>query len=241
MLINHVHSPVTALDMLGSLRNQDVTIKLTRSFKGIVLDQNVNIAEVNKGSASFSVIGKKIYSGLEEFVHLQSNSFPKAMVARIKSLDFNQGTIILSQFAYTETDWKERKGERVRPKSPIYIGLHWKRKVINASLVDISAAGMGILAPAILVREMDIRQGVDIKLNFQFSPIDAFDSMKGTIVYSHAINKTLVRLGIRLCPNAAETLSLERLFTDRKLETMHELDQNFKESLNRPGVEEMYF
>jgi hypothetical protein len=50
-----------------------------------------------------------------------------------------------------------------------------------------------------------------------------------------------VKLGIRLLPNAVEMRSLERLFTNRKLETMNELDQNFKEIINRPGVEKMYF
>jgi hypothetical protein len=227
--------------MISSLRRQNITIKLTRSFKGIVLNQNVNISEVNKGCASFRVIGKKIYSGLEEFVHLQSDFFPKAMVARIKSLDINKGTIILSQFAYTETDWKERKEERVRPKSPIYLDLHWKTKVINACLMDFSATGIGISAQTILESGMNIWNGLNIKLNFQFSPNDTFTLMKGKIVYSHVINRTLVKLGILLFPNAEETLSLKRLFTNRKLETMNELDQNFKEFYKRPGVESMYF
>jgi hypothetical protein len=227
--------------MIRSLRKQNITLKLTRSFRGIELDQNVNIAEIDQDSASFRVIGKKIYSGVEEYVHIQSGLFPKVMVAHVKSSEINQGIIILSQFAYIETDWKERKEARVRPKTPMYVDLHWREKSLSACLVDFSAAGMGVMAHEVLESGIDIQPGSAIKLDFHFSPNDIFTSMKGTIVYSHALNRSFLKLGIRLIPNAAESLSMEKLFTDRKQETMLELDQKYRESNTQRRVENMYF
>jgi hypothetical protein len=181
-------------------------------------------------------------AALEGFVHLHSRLLPRPVVARLKGLNVSKGMFILSDFAYSSAEWKERQHERVRPKDPTYISLRWKGKALRAPLVDISLNGMGILACKTRIdKEVKIQPASSVRLDFQLPPNFKFTAVKGRVVYMHPINQSVAKSGLRLYPKAREVRSLEKYIAQRKDEIMQEIDQAYLE-LSKPwGPESQYF
>lgn len=148
---------------------------------------------------------------------------------------------MLSDFTYQDAEWKERQHERVRPKDPIYVALHWKKKEIRASIENVSLNGMGILAYKLIEKGLKIQPGSTIFLDFKLPPSYKYSGVKGTVAYLNSIGDYSVKLGIQLYPKASETQLLEKYIAHRKQEILDELDQLFYESYWRQGVQHLYF
>lgn len=228
---------IAAIELLGK---QNATLEMHKTFRGIILEQDVSVEEVAPDSISFKATRCRMCAALEGHVHLHSRQFPKTVVAFVKDLNYRKGMFVLSDFVYSDTDWKIRMHERVQPKKPIYVKLHWRRRSIRASMDNISVGGMGIFANK-LIYGMKVDPGSKIKLDFQLTPAYIFVSVKGTIVYLDEISSELTRIGIQLHTTVKEARLLEKYVTQRKKEIMEELNQSFNE-LNKPwGVENWYF
>ena len=241
MSTNYVSAPNNALAAIRSLGRQNVNLELSKSFKGIILKQDVSVREVNPDCVTFQATNCKMCAALEGYVHLHSRQFPRPMVASVADLNYKKGKIVLSGFDYADSDWKRRRHERVRPKNPTYVTLHWGGKSIRAPMDNISANGMGILAYKLFESGIKIKPRSRIKLDFELPPDYKFVSVKGTVVYLHEMGSALMRIGIRLHTNANETRFLGKYITRRKKEIMEELNQSFNE-LSKPwGVENLYF
>ncbi len=229
------------LAVIRSLGRQNLALGLSKSFKGVVLDQKVSVYKVNPDSVTFRVDDVRLCAALEGYVHLHSRLFPKPVVAHLTHLNVCNGMLVLSGFVYIDTDWKERQHERVQTQNPTYVTLRWKGKVFSACMENISVKGMGLLAYKLFERGMKIQPGSNARLDFQLSPEDRYTSVRGVIVYLHPLSSLWVKLGIRLFPSARQARSLEKYIAHRKDEIMEELDRNSYE-LSRPrGVESLYF
>ena len=229
------------LTIIRSLGRQNVNLRLTKSFRGMVLNQVINILEVNPDCATFQTTSIEMCAALEGNIYLHNQLFPKPVVARLKNLNTCKGIFVLSGFTYIDTEWKERQHERVRPPKTVYVTLHWRRKAFRASLENISVNGMGLLAYKIFKCGMKIQPGLNTQLEFQLSPEYKYMALKGRIIYSHAINSLFVKLGIQLYPKAREARSLKKYIAQRKNEIMEELDQAFTELSKPRGVESLFF
>src|SRR3990172_3514289 len=163
------------LTIIRSLGRQNVNLRLTKSFRGMVLNQDINILEVNPDCATFQTTSIEMCAALEGNIYLHNQLFPRPVVAHLRNLNTCKGIFVLSGFAYIDTEWKERQYERVRPPKTVYVTLHWRRKAFRASLENISVNGMGLLAYKIFKCGMKIQPGLNTQLEFQLSPEYKYD------------------------------------------------------------------
>ena len=234
----------TPCEVLGDLSfsgREPESIKLVKPFKGMLLNQDVLVLDTTPNSATFKATNLKMYAALEGQIYLHSQVFPKPMAAHILDLNYGKGTLVVSDFTYIEGEWKERQCERVRVKDPTYISVCWRQMKIRASLENISAIGMGILAYKPEERGLRLQTGSRVQIDFQLSPHSNMAGLKGRVVYVQPVDGSLVKLGIRLHPNALEARSLESYVTRRKVEILEELTQAYYETRRPRRVERLYF
>jgi len=238
---NYLPAVDDVLSVIRNLGQQNAPLELTRSFKGMVLRQNVSILEVSLDDVAFRTTNCEVIAALEGDVYLHSQLFPKPVMAKIKSLDLRKGLLVLCDFSYLDKEWNKRQHERVQPKHPVYVTLHWKGKAIRESMENISVNGMGIFAYKIFERGMRFQPGSNVKLDFQLSPDYQYTGLKGTIIHINSIGKHFSSIGIRLFPTAKESRLLEKYIAPRKQEILEELRQLFWELLQPRRVESLYF
>jgi len=229
------------LSVLRVLGQQNAAIELKNSFRGLVLQQEVRVLEVNPDEAAFRISNLEMSAALEGHVYLHHPRFPKPVEAQFKSLDIRKGTLVLSGFAYTASESKKRQDERVRPKRPTYVTLHWNGKTQRACMENISANGMGILAFKIFEKGLRIRPGSRVQLEFHLPPGKQRMLLKGTIIYINPIGAQLTTTGIRLYPTAQEARLIREYTVPRKQDILEELNQSFWELIKPRGIESLYF
>jgi hypothetical protein len=229
------------LSVIRYLGQQNETLELTKSYRGLVLQQDVKILEVTVDDATFRTTNLEMSAALKGNVYLHSQLFPKPVMAKLKNLDLKKGILVLSGFAYIDNQLKKRQHERVRPKHPAYVTLHWKTKAVRECIENISVNGMGVLAFKLLEKGMSIRPGSKIQLEFQLSPDHKYTGLKGTVIYVNSIDSYLTTIGIQLFPNIRETRLLEKYIAPRKQEILEELNQAYWELVKPKGVASLYF
>jgi hypothetical protein len=229
------------LSVIRYLGQQNVALELTKSYRGLVLQQDVSILEVTTQDATLRTTNSEMSAALEGDVYLHSQLFPKPVMAQLKSMDLKKGILVLSGFAYIDNELKKRQHERVRPKHPTYVTLHWKRKAVRECIENISVNGMGILAFKIFERRMQIQPGSKVQLEFQLSPDHKYSGLSGKIIYINTIDRYLTTIGIQLFPTARESRLLEKYIAPREQEILEELNQAYSELIMPRGVESLYF
>jgi len=229
------------LSAIGSLRQQNVALELTKSFKGIMAQQDVSILEVSPDEAAFRVTDTEMCAALEGDVYLHSRFLPKPVTARIKSLNLNKGMLVLSGFAYFDIEWKKRQHERVQPEHPTFVNLQWKGKVVRACLANISVDGVGLFAYKLLEHDMKVQPGSDILMDFVLPPDYKFTALKGTIIYINTMGSSSMTIGVQLFTKVKEARLLEKYVALRRREIFEELNQAYWELSGPRGVESLYF
>jgi hypothetical protein len=229
------------LSVIGQLSQSNDTLELTKSYKGIVLQQAVDILEVKPEAAIFRVNSVEMCTALRGDVYLLNQSFPKPVKAHLKSLDIRHGIIILSDFTFTEIEWGKRQYERFQPKNPYYATLRWKGKTVRAGIENISVNGIGVLANHRFERRMKIQPGASIHLDFQLAPDQIYTAVEGKVIYLKTLGRSLVKIGMQLFPKIGEARKLEDYFAHRKQEILGELNQAYWDMRMPRGVESLYF
>lgn len=229
------------LSAIRDLGQRDTALELTKTFRGLVLQQDVKVIEVNPDEVAFQISNLEMSPALEGEVYLHSQYFPKPVMAQFKSLDFRNCRLVLSDFAYVDSELKKRQHERVRPKQPTYVNLHWKRKAQRACMENISVNGIGLLAFKVFENGMNFQPGSRVELEFQLSPGGIDMALKGAIIYINSIDRYLTTIGIRLYPTGLESRLLREYITPRKQEILGELNQAYWELIQPRGVETLYF
>ncbi len=237
------YSPVVddVISVIRHLGQQSAALELTKSFRGIIFKQDVSILEVSPDDATFRASNIEMCAATETEVYLHNQLFPKPVMAQLKSLNIRNGMLVLSDFAYADMEWKKRQHERVQPKCPIYVTLHWKGKALRACMENISVDGLGLLAYKLFEKGMKIRPGSIIRLDFQLSPGQKFSALRGRIIYINTIDRYSPTMGIRLFPKVKEVRVLEKYVARRKQEILEELNQEYSELSKPRGVDSLYF
>jgi hypothetical protein len=238
---NRVPPSDDVLNLLESLSQGNTVMRLTRSFRGLLISQDVYLVSVGLGSVTFQASDSRLCAMSEGQVNLHSRLFPRPMVARMTEADVRQGTFVLSNIAYIGTQWSERRSERVTPKSPAHVTLHWRRKAIRASLEDLSVKGMGLLAYKLLERGAHFQPGSHVLLDFELPNDFDWAALRGVVVYVKTCSSSLVRIGLRLQPNDRDARSLEKYIAQRKQEIVEELELAYFKARTPVGVERLYF
>jgi hypothetical protein len=229
------------LSLIRYLGQHNDALELTKSYRGLVLKQEVNVLEVAGNDATLQTTNLEMSAALKGNVYLHNQLFPKPVMAQLKSLDLKNGILVLSGFAYIDNELKKRQHERVRPKLPTYVTLHWKSKAVRECMENISVNGMGILAFKFLEKGMTIQPGSKIQLEFQLSPDHKYSALKGSVIYINSLDSFLTTIGIQLFPSIRESRLLEKYVNPRKQEILEELNQTYWELIKPKGVASLYF
>ena len=241
MSLTYLPAVDDVLPAMSYLGQQDAAIELKKSFRGLLLQQEVRVLEVSPEEAAFLLTDIEMSAALEGSVFLHSQLFPKPVKAHVKSLDIEKCILVLSGFVYVDIELNKRQHERVWPKQSTYLTLHCRGKAHRACIDNISASGIGIFAFKIFERGMKIRPGSKIQLEFRLSPDHKNMVLNGKIVYINTINRYSTTMGIRLFPKARESRLLSEYIAPRKQEILEELSQAYWESIRPRGVESLYF
>lgn len=229
------------LSLIQYLGHHNLALKMSTSYREMMLHQEISFLEAGKSSATFRATDVAMCAAMEGTVYLHNLLFPKPVGARVTHLDLNRGIFVLSNFSYVETEWRERQHERVRPRAPTYVNIHWRGKSLRTPMDNVSANGVGLLIYKLFERGFDIQPGTNIQLDFHLPPSHAFSALKGTVVYLRAIGGSLIKTGIQLFPKTKDAYSLEKYVSHRKREIIQELELAYCEMCKPRGVESLYF
>lgn len=241
MVIKCTSSSNEIITVIDSLASQNSCLNVTKSYRGIILSEDVKIISVNNQRAVLQTFTSKICAAFAGCIHLHSPAFPRPVKARVKDVCISEGMLALSDFTYLESDWKNRLSERVQPKQPTYGFLMTNKSRFRASLKNISDNGLGLMVSTADERERHLQTNSSIKLEFQITPEYKWTALRGRIVYLIKVSKSLFRLGIQLQPSTQQARKLQKYITLRKKEIMNELDQAFLAAIAPMGVECQYF
>ena len=230
-----------ALDVLRSIEWQSTTLKLTKSFRGLSLNQDVSILEIDASHAVLEATNLRMCAVLEGLTYLHGQGLLKPLSARVVDLNIRKGIVILSDFSLVNTEWKARKHERVCQKSPTYASLHCKSNPCRAPLEDVSMEGMGILAYHLDQKGVPIEPGGKVCVDFQLAPGFRWSSVRGTVVYVQPRNPNMARVGLRLYPDAKEARYLEGYIANRKKEILEEVTKVYMARNDPYSVINQYF
>lgn len=227
--------------IIESLARKNSWLKVTKSYRGLILRDAVKIIAVDQNRAVFQAFDKKICVACESCAYLHNPAFSNPVKARIKHTCISEGIFTLADFIYQGTEWKNRRHERVLPKQPTYGLLMNEEAQFRVPVKNISLNGMGLSVCSSADQNGELKPDTKVKLDFQISPEFSWNSLKGKIVYIIKVSKSLLRLGIQLQPSAQQAQKLEQYISSRKKEIMDELDQTFLAAITPFGVESQYF
>ncbi len=233
----------SVLSVIEYLGQQNAALELTKSFRGMVVQQDISILDVNPEieDAAFRVTDIEMCAALDGDVYLHNRLFPKPVTAQLKSLNLSKGMLVLSDFAYSDNAWKERRHERVQPLRPSYVTLRCRGNSVRACMENISVDGMRVLIFKIAEKGVRIKPGLSVRLDFQLPPDYQYKALKGKVIYINAIDEFSTAIGIRLFPKVKEAHSLGEYIDQRKQEILEELNQAYWELSQPRGVESLYF
>ncbi len=229
------------LPVFESLLKQESILTLSNTYQGMMWYLDSRILSVNPDYAVVKVKDCKSFISPGKQIQLHSIAFSRPVKATLQDLNYDDGLLYLSGIAYSDRDWQPRYHERVEPKDPAYAILTFNRRQYRACIENISMNGQGLLIDKRYFKGSRIKLLSKIVLKFKLPPGYEWNTLKGSVVNLNTINDSLVRLGIRLHPNAQESRSLINYVANRKQEILDELDQNCFDKIVLHGVERLYF
>lgn len=242
MSIKTADSVKSAFNAIENLAVKGSAITLTRPFKGIHLNQAVEILSVCQGYVVFRACDMRMFASPEtQQVHLRNENLPWPVKARVQKMAVDQCTFILSDFAFQKGEWVERADERVQPKTPAYVWIRNGRRRAIGTLFDIHAHGAALLLREDLAQELRMAPMANADLTFQLQPSFNCKDLKARVMNLEPAAGSLIRVGVELHPNQRQAYQLETYIQRRKEEILSELDKAYLRVLEPRRVEDLYF
>jgi hypothetical protein len=216
-----------------------LTISLTKHYKGITLNLPVRILQAGPDSAVIRASQHRALASLNGVVHLHCEEFSGAIAGHIHPVDVAQGAFLLSDLAHV--GWRDRREERVQPKTPTYVTFTIKRQAYRAYVEDISLHGMGLLVKNDVDTGANLRTGAKIHLELHLTAELRLTHLKGVLVYRQEVGRQLVKLGLRLFASESQKTSLQRYIVQRHDEIIAELEQESMRMREPRRSEDLYF
>lgn len=232
-------SAAAALRALSALDQQTACLRLIVPYQGLLLSQDVMLLGTGPDAAAFQATNLKWCAVLQGSLYLTSPLLPGPMVARLLEIDLSTGIFVLFDFSYLAR-WRERDSVRVCHKSPTYVSLRSQKRAARFPLIDISIAGMGVLAYKIEATGLHIEPGSPVRLDFDLAD-SRCTAVRGRVVYVRPLSASQARLGLSLYPTTHQAQSLERHIAHRRKEILAEIDRLYWQVKDLPGIESQYF
>jgi hypothetical protein len=238
MYVDYQASYNDSVIMMDMSMDAERTMTLTKQFKGLELSQPVRLLEARPDCAVLQATDKTLVPLLDGAVFLRSKAFSTSIVGQVKNMNYVDGVFHLSDFSIQ--DWKERSSERVQPKDPVYVTLHWRNKEARVCMEDISAIGMGVFAGSEVGRLIHIQPGLGVRLEFDLVETP-FENLEGRILYRQRVGQYVDKLGLRLFPNTKQRRCLDEYIKQRRREILDEIGEIYLRSRQPRGIESQYF
>lgn len=238
MYVDYQSSYNDSVIMMDMSLDAERTMTLTKQFKGLELSQPVRLLEARPECAVLQATDKTLVPLLDGPVFLRSKAFSTSIVGQVKNMNYVDGIFHLADFSIQ--DWKERQSERVQPREPVYVTLHWRNKEARVCMEDISTIGMGVFAGSEVGRLIHIQPGLGVHLEFDLAETP-FENLEGRILYRQRVGQYVDKLGLRLFPNGKQRRILDQYITQRRREILEEIGEIYLRSREPRGIESHYF
>lgn len=229
------------IQLIETLLRKNSWLKVTKSYRGIILSDAVKIISVDRHRAAFQAFDNKICAACESCAYLHNPTFPRPVKAQIKDTCIGEGIFTLTDFTYQGTNWKDRRHDRVQPMQPTYGTLINKDSRYRVPIKNVSLNGMGLSVSRLADQNSEMKPDSEVKLDFHITSDFNWTSLRGRIVYLIEVSKSLLKLGVELQPKAHQAQKLEEYISLRKKEIMNELEHAFFSAMTPMGVEGQYF
>ncbi|HVN55139.1 MAG TPA: PilZ domain-containing protein [Anaerolineaceae bacterium] len=229
-----------AAEAVLQMADQQTPLTLTRSYKGMLLFQEAKILAVHPGYAIFEACDIKAFVDVSGMIHLHTPLYDRPICARVIGCDLGQCRLMLTDFVFASNEWQDRSKIRVQPRDPVYLTLHCGRQSVLASLHDIQAGGISVMASQANLQVAGLQPGYPVRTSFQVGSL-VLRRLEGSVEYIRQASQTLARIGIRIQPRKDQLDSLQRYIDRRQAEILQELDRSYFRSMGPRRVEELYF
>jgi hypothetical protein len=234
-------SAQNVIAILHTIAQDNNSLQVTKPFRGTILNQDARILAITPNGIVLQAADVRMGFTSGACIYLNSKLLPMPVLARLCGVSVINNTFIITDLTYKEEGWKERAQERVHPKEPAYVTLHWNRKTLRASLDDISCQGIGLLAYKTIEKGFKFQPDAEILLDFQLSGNYRWTGLKGSVIYQRQLGKAFCRIGVQIHPNPSQSHLLKQYINSQKVEIKSELDQIYTDALRTPDVVDQFF
>jgi hypothetical protein len=226
---------------LENLLKNNVLSRMSRSFRGMLLTQNLSFVAMKKDWALFFMSSDQVIANCGDRIFLHSPSGPELASARVLETNYYRGRLVLGEFELQQRKWIARSHERVQPYKHNRAILIGRNVSIPVSLESLSLKGAGLLAYKPVDRGLEPRIGLPIKIEFRLPIGYGLFILSGVLVSILHPRTGFVYMGVKTTPNQPQSRLLEYYIRIRKREIIDELNWAFSKTSGPPGDENIEF
>ena len=243
MVSNGISSSQDALMLLAEIAKENKPLELTNDYKGVTITQEARIISFGD---DFVELQTPYYQfmciALQGHTHIRSPGLPCLVSANLKNLEVTSGKIQLHDFACLSRSAEVRLNTRVSPQEPTRALLHLRNADLSASVVDLSAQGIGIWAYKIQEKGIKLAINTPINLDYYLPRQSKKFTLKGKVAYLKPVKSSLmVRLGVCIQPNTEQETKLQEYIRQRHQDIFRELEQAFNRSVEPFRLANIFF
>jgi hypothetical protein len=211
------------------LSSEKKVVKLYNTYRGIPLDMETTILEVEQDTITASLYGYQAVSlALEGQTHLQAPSLPDTLRATVVDVDIKKRRAVLRDFTSLEGKIGMRKLLRVEPSETLEVRIYDGRQRIGGRVLDISGEGMCIYT--FFARLYGLKFERDKEVFVDFKPPFTTTAVRSKGIITRLINRegtSVHRLGLKIYPSREVKPLLEDYIKRRQKELLNEIEQNY--------------
>jgi len=221
------------LDNLNYVAAQNRTVNLITNFRGVPINLSASVIRCSetRGSVRLSVHYRQIVSlKIADQILIQSNLFPKMVVADIGEVDLQKKIISLNNLRYVTGSMGNRKNVRVQPENPLHAEIITDKGFsVLGEIIDISLDGLSVYLEKVALPGDELfipTMCVEIRLGLPGTDkISIHDiSVAANVAYTNQ-NGSHLRMGLVASLNEADQQIMRRYIFDRQTEILNEIQQ----------------
>jgi len=228
-------------ERIAALAARDIPLKLSGTYKGVILSQELRILDVQTGYIVLESPHHRICAALSSRVILQSPYLASTLFAYLLDLNVWTGKLTVTNLVETGKSWVERRSERVQPKDPIHTKIRGPKIAQRGGIQNISITGVGTLVYHSSSREEAPAPNSSIHLEFELPRTAESMMVKGIVANATRLPNRMTRLGVQMFPNIRQTHQLENYVEYRRVEILTELDRACVAALEPRPTKDLFF
>lgn len=204
-------------------------IKLLNTYRGLPLDTDATILEIEEGKITTSILSyHAVCMALVGTTYLCSSRLPKTLKANVIRVDFKKKRAVLSDFSVTEHTIGKRRLVRVEPDEAIEVQVYDGKQRIGGRIIDLSGEGMCIVAYFANLYGLSFKNDMDVLIDFKLPNAEKMARAMGIITYANFRQElTVHRLGLKIIPPPEIKPLLDDYIARRQIEIMNEIEKKY--------------